>query len=212
VIADRSRRRRPRWRAVQPGDGNPDQEHPHWQQGQGGLSQRRRPSRQCLGRRRLQRRRHLDRCPHLRQLAGQPLRRLIPPEAAIGNGSWGRISRPCPRRAPGYVAPVLSSHCHSRASFLRASVRRHRSSLERRIRRARNWQFMELPTAARRCGQRKCLPRFAAPWSETFPEQRRRLNRSPPTRSRGRPVQWLPTLVWPVSDSALFCTLVTLDS
>src|SRR4051794_29136331 len=36
---------------------------------------------------------------------------------------------------------------------------------------------MYIPTAAWRCGRLKWVPRFAAPWSVTFPEERRQLNR-----------------------------------
>src|SRR5262249_6449143 len=68
----------------------------------------------------------------------------------------------------------------------RASVRRHRSHLERNRRRALNWQSLDLPTATWRCG-RLHLPRFAAPWPGPFSEKRRRLIRSPPTRSRTGP-------------------------
>ena len=42
-------------------------------------------------------------------------------------------------------------------------VRRHRSNLERSIRRALTWQFMYLPTAPWRWGRLKWVPRFAAP-------------------------------------------------
>src|SRR5262249_9775855 len=41
---------------------------------------------------------------------------------------------------------------------LRASVRRHRSNLERGIGRALNGQFMYLPTAAWRCGRMRWVP------------------------------------------------------
>jgi len=87
-----------------------------------------------------------------------------------------RVHRP---EAAGMPSPV----CDRLARFGPT----HRSNLERSIRRALNWQFMDLPTAAWRCGRLKWVPRFAAPESETFPEKRRRLNRSPPNRSRGRP-------------------------
>jgi hypothetical protein len=46
---------------------------------------------------------------------------------------------------------------------------------------------MYVPTAARRCGRLRWAPRFAVPWSETFPEIRRWRNRSPPTWSRTCP-------------------------
>ena len=41
---------------------------------------------------------------------------------------------------------------------LRASVRRHRSNLERGIRRALNGQFIDLPTAAWWCGRMRWMP------------------------------------------------------
>ena len=63
----------------------------------------------------------------------------------------------------------------------------HRSNLVRSIRRALTWQFMYLPTAPWRWGRLKWVQRFAAPSLETLPEERRRLDRSPPSRSRGRP-------------------------
>jgi hypothetical protein len=69
--------------------------------------------------------------------------------------------------------------------MLRASVRRHRSHLERSLRLALNWKLMDLATATSRCGRLKGVPRFAAPEVEPLPEKRRRRGRSPPTRSRG---------------------------
>jgi hypothetical protein len=63
---------------------------------------------------------------------------------------------------------------------------------------------MYLAPAAWRCGRLKGVPRLAAPRSETSPEGRTRLNRSPPTRIRGPPIPLLPTLAGPVSDIGSF--------
>jgi len=55
----------------------------------------------------------------------------------------------------------------------------------RRIRRALTWQFMYIPIEPWRWGRLKWMSRLPAPWSETLPEEQRRLNRSPPPRRRG---------------------------
>jgi hypothetical protein len=71
------------------------------------------------------------------------------------------------------VFPKPTSSGSELAYNSRASVRRHRSHLESSLRRALNWQFMYLATAAWRCGRLKWMPRFAAHEQETFPEGRR---------------------------------------
>jgi hypothetical protein len=68
-----------------------------------------------------------------------------------------------------------------------ASVRRHRSNLVQSSTRALTWQFMDRPTAPGRSGRLRCVLGFAASESKTFHGERRRLNGSAPTRSRGRP-------------------------
>ena len=84
----------------------------------------------------------------------------------------------------GVTVPALAA---SNRKSLAQSARRHRSNLMRSIRRALTWQFIYLSTAPWRWGRLKRVPRFAAPYSETLPEELRRLNRSPPPRSSGRP-------------------------
>jgi hypothetical protein len=74
--------------------------------------------------------------------------------------------------------PLESCGAAGHLSFLlRASVRRHRSSLGRSIRRALTRRFEHLPTGAGRCQRPSCVPRFGGSWTETPPEKRSRLNR-----------------------------------
>src|SRR5262245_44581982 len=64
---------------------------------------------------------------------------------------------------------------------LRASVRRHRSNLERSIRLALTWRFVHIPTGAWRRERPSYVPRFGASRTETPPEKRSWPNRSTPT-------------------------------
>jgi hypothetical protein len=122
-----------------------------------------------------------------------------PPGLPVGPaGESKRASRPSDSDHPSSEGGKFLTDSTSTAAedLTRSSHRQSRCALRsddteafwrEASRHAPSGQSMYLPTRARRCGRLKWVPRTVAPSPGTFPERRRRLNRSPPTRGRGRP-------------------------